>query len=136
MDPCSTLFRRFAFVLKRSWRQRVLDPARRPVGVTAGDVKRHVRSAKGAAEVGDIPLYFPAVEVLLTIRQIPLHRAGVDIVKRDPLENILRRISKHDNGGVPRFVDNLPVATEEPTRRQRNDAIAAVLPRKYVFQGL
>lgn len=112
MDPCSTLFRRFAFVLKRSWRQRVLDPARRPVGVTAGDVNRHVRSAKGAAEVGDVPLYFPAVELLLTIRQILLHRAGVDIVKRDPLENILRRVPKHNNRGVLRLADKFPVAAQ------------------------
>ena len=95
-----------------------------------------MRSAEGTVEVGDITLYFLQVEAPLTIRQMLLQRAGVDVVKRDPLENILRRISKHDNGGVPRFVDNLPVATEEPTRRQRNDAIAAVLPRKYVFQGL
>ena len=112
MDPCRALFRRFAFVLKRSWRQCVLDPVRRPVGVTAVDVNRHVRSAKGAAEVGDVPLYFPAVEVLLMIRQILLHRAGVDVVKRDPLENIFRRVPKHNNPGVLRLVDNFPVAAQ------------------------
>jgi hypothetical protein len=52
------------------------------------------------------------VEALLAIRQILLHRAGVDVVKRDPPENILRRISKHDNGGVSRLVDNFPVAAQ------------------------
>ena len=95
-----------------------------------------MRPAVGTVEVGDITLYFPQVEAPLSIRQTLMQRAGVDIVKRDPPENILRRISQHENGGVPHSVDNLPVATQQPARRQRNNAIGAVLPRKYAFQGL
>src|SRR6266704_2004212 len=71
---CRALFRSFAFVLQRSGRQCVPDLARRLVGATAGDVNGHMRSAEGTAEVGDVPLYFPKVEALLTIRQILLHR--------------------------------------------------------------
>jgi hypothetical protein len=71
-----------------------------------------MRSAERAAEVGDVPSYFPQVEALLMIRQILLNRAGIDVVKRDPFEDILRRIPKHDNGGVWRLVDNLLVATQ------------------------
>ena len=112
MDPCRALLRRFAFIPKRGWRQCVLDLARRLVGATAGDVSEHVRSAKGAAEVGNVSFYFPEVEVLLMIRQILMHRAGVDVVKRDPLENILRHVPKHDYSGVSRLVDNFPVAAQ------------------------
>lgn len=112
MDPRRALFRRFAFVLKRGWRQCVLDLARCLVGATSGDVNGHVRSAKGAAEVGDIPFYFPKVEVLFTIRQTLLHRARIDVVKGDPLQNVLRRIPKHDNGGASRLADNFPVVTQ------------------------
>jgi hypothetical protein len=95
-----------------------------------------MRSAEGAAEVRDVSFYFAKVEALLTIRQIHWHQAGVDIIKRDPPEDILRNILKHDNGGVSRLVDNFPIATQQATRRQRNDAIAAVLSRENILQGL
>jgi hypothetical protein len=65
MHPRKALFRRFAFVLQRGWRQCVPDLARRLVGATAGDVNGHMRSAEGGAEVGDVPFYFPDVEALL-----------------------------------------------------------------------
>jgi hypothetical protein len=125
---CRALFQSFAFVLQRSWRQCIPDLARRLVGATAGDVNGHMRSAEGTAEVGNVPPYFPKVEALLTIRQILLHRPRVDVVKRDPLENIFGRIPKHDNDGASRLVDNFPGATQKPARRQRNDTIATVLP--------
>jgi hypothetical protein len=44
--------------------------------------------------------------------QIPLHRAGLDVVKSDPPENILRRIPKHYCGGVSRLADNFPEGTQ------------------------
>src|ERR1700692_2196135 len=93
----------FAFVLERRWRQRVLDLARRLVGAASGDFNGYVRFAKGAAEVGDVPFYFPKVEALFAIRQTLLHRARIDVVKGDPLQNVLRRIAKHDNGGASRL---------------------------------
>jgi hypothetical protein len=136
MDPCGALFRRFSFVLERGWRQCVLDLARRLVGATSGDVNGHVRSAKGAAEVGDVPHYFPKEEALFTIRQTLLNRARIDVVKGDPLENVLGRIPKHDNGGASRLADNFPVVTQQPARRPRNDAIVAVLPSENLLQGL
>ena len=46
------------------------------------------------------------------IRQIPLYRAGFDVVKSDSPDNILRRIPKHDRGGVSRFADNFPEGTQ------------------------
>jgi len=134
MDSGSAWCRRFAAILERGRHQCVLDLARRLVGVTPGDVDGHVRSAKGAAEVGDVPFYFPKVEALFTIRQTLLHRARLDVVKGDSVQNVLRRIPKHDNGGASRLPDNFPVVAQEPTRRQRNDAIAAVLPSENVLQ--
>ena len=65
-----------------------------------------------------------------------MQRAGLDVVKSDSPENTLGRIPKHDGGGVSRLADNLPEAAEQPTRRQRNNTIAAVLPRENVFQDL
>jgi len=94
-----------------------------------------MRFAEGAAEVGDVSFYFAKVQAPLTIRQIHWHRAGVDIIKRDPPEDILGSIPKHDNGGVSCLVDNFPVATQQATRRQRNDTIAAVLSRENTLQG-
>ena len=44
-------------------------------------------------------------------RQILLHRAGLDVVKSDSPENILRCIPKYDRGGVSRFADNFPEGT-------------------------
>jgi len=41
-----------------------------------------------------------------------------------------------DNGGVSRFFDNLPVATQQATRRQRNDTIVALFLRENVLQDL
>src|SRR5258707_11478379 len=64
------------------------------------------------------------------------HPAGVDIIKRDPPEDILGSTPKHDNGRVSCLVDNFPVATQQAARRQRNDAIAAVLSRENILQGL
>lgn len=42
------------------------------------------------------------------IRQILLYRAGLDVVESYSPKNILRRIPKHDRGGVSRFADNFP----------------------------
>ena len=116
--------------------QSLPDLARGLVGATAGDVDGNMRSAERAAEVRDVSFYFAKVEALLTVRQIHWHRAGVDIIKRDPPEDILGTIPKHDNGGVFGFVDNFSVATQEATRRQCNDTIAAVPSRKNILQGL
>jgi hypothetical protein len=95
-----------------------------------------MRSAERAAEVGDVSSYLAKVEVLLAIRQIHWYRAGVDIIKRDPPEDILGSIPKHDNGSVSCLVDNFPVATQQATWRQRNDTIAALLARENDLQGL
>jgi hypothetical protein len=46
------------------------------------------------------------------IRQIPFYRAGVDVVKSDSPENILRRIPKHDRSSDSRFADNFPEGTQ------------------------
>jgi len=46
------------------------------------------------------------------ICKIILHRAGLDVVKSDSPENILRRISKHYRGGVSRLADNFPEGTQ------------------------
>lgn len=135
MHRCRALLQRFAWVLRQSWHQSVPNLARRLVGATAGDVDRHIRSAEGAAEVRDVSFNLAKVASLLTIRQIHWHRAGVDIVKRDPVEDILRNILKHDNGGVSRLVDNFPVAAQQATRRERDDTIAAVLSRENMLQG-
>src|SRR5262245_57984828 len=106
LDQCRYLyrglFRSFAVVLQRSWHQCIPDLARRLVETTAGDVNGHMGSAEGTIEVGNVPLYFPKVEALLTIRQILLHRPRVDVVKRDPFENIFGRIPKRDNDGASR----------------------------------
>jgi hypothetical protein len=95
-----------------------------------------VRSAERAAEVGDVTLYFPEVEVLFKSCQALLHRARVDVAERDPLEDTLRRIQKYDNRGALRLVDSFPVATQQTARRQRNDTIAAVILREKVLQDL
>ena len=80
--------------------------------------------------------YFSKVKALLSIRQTSLYRARLDVVERDPLEDILGRILEHDNCGVLHLVDNRPVATHHPARWQRDDTIAAILPREEMFQGL
>ena len=79
---------------------------------TAGDVNGYIRSAEGAIEVSDVSLDFSKVAALFMICQIPLHWAGLDVVKGDFPENILRRIPKHDRGGVSRFADNFPEGTQ------------------------
>ena len=136
MHPCRALLQRFAWVLQQSWHQRVPNFARRFVEATAGDVDGQIRSAERAAEVRDVSFYLAKVEALLTIRQIHWHRAGVDIVKRDPVEDILRNIPKHDNDGVSRLVNNFPVGAQQSTRRERDDTIAAVFSRENMLQGL
>src|SRR6266436_9783865 len=136
MHPCRALLQRLAWVLQQSWCQSVPNLARRLVGATGGDVDGYMRPEAGAAEVRDVSSYFAKVEALLTIRQTHWHPAGVDIIKRDPPEDILGSIPKHDNGGVSCLVDNFPVATQQAARRQRNDAIAAVLSRENILQGL
>ena len=52
------------------------------------------------------------------------------------LPRIFSGIPKHDNGGVSCLVDNFPIATQQATRRQRNDAIATVLSRENIPQGM
>ena len=61
---------------------------------------------------------------------INFYRARVDVIKRDPLKDILRGILEHDNCGVLRLADNLPVGTHQSARRQRDDTTAASLPER------
>ena len=50
---------------------------------------------------------------LFMICQIPLHWAGLDVVKSDSPENILRRISKHDRGRHSEETLGLDIQIEE-----------------------
>jgi len=88
------------------------NPARRVVETTAGDVNGYIRSAEGAIEVSDVSLDFSKIVALFMICQSSLHWAGLDVVKSDSPENILRRIPKHDRGGVLCFADNFPEGTQ------------------------
>jgi hypothetical protein len=95
-----------------------------------------MRSAEGTAKVGDVPLDFPKVEARLMIRHILLHKARIDVVKRNPLEDILRRIPKHNNSGISYSFDHFPVGPQQPTWRQRDDAIEDILASENGLQGL
>ena len=70
------------------------------VRATVCNVNGYMSFLEGVAKVGDVLSYFSKVMALLTICQNSLCRARVGVVKRDPLEDILRRIPEQDNGGI------------------------------------
>ena len=117
-------------------RQCALDFAQRLVWPTAGDIHRYVGSLERAAKVRDIPVYFSKIETRLAICQTPSYGLRVDVVKRDPLDDVFRPILEQDNGGILRLANNLPVPTHQTARRQGDNTIAAVSPSENMFQGL
>src|SRR5205807_3681533 len=99
-------------------RQCIFHFATRLVRATAGDIQRYVRSLERAAKVGDVASYLSKIEALFTTCQGPCHEARVDIVERDPPEDVFWRVPEEDNGGRLRGLDDFPVAADQSARRQ------------------
>src|SRR6266480_4333095 len=95
---------------------------------TAGDIHRYVGSLERAAKVPDVLFYFSKIETRLAICQTPSYGSRVDVVKRDPLDDVFRLILEQDNGGILRLANNLPVPTHQTARREGDNTIAAVSP--------